>query len=219
MKSDNNLYIYCRVSTSGQEESGTSLEVQETRGRKLSEKLNLKPIVIKEQGSGMKPYDPTRPLFSKMMEDLEDGQVKNVWIDDETRLTRYDIDQQTIHFTMKQKEVNLYVGTSTTPKKWDWITDLVDTIITKVNQNQIKLQVRKSIRSKRRLFEEGCYMKGDPPFGYKLVDKKLEIHEENSEWVKKIFDWYDTGKSTWWIRTELFNEGVKPNRSKTGMFP
>ena len=42
---------------------------------------------------------------------------------------------------------------------------------------------------KVKLFNEGCYMKGDPPFGYKLVDRKLEIHEENSEWVKKIYDW------------------------------
>ena len=45
------------------------------------------------------------------------------------------------------------------------MTDLLDTIITKVNQEQIRTQVRKSIRSKRRLFSEGKYMKGDPPFG------------------------------------------------------
>jgi len=219
MLKNKDLHIYCRVSTSGQEESGSSLDVQEQRGRKLSEKLDLKPIVIKEQGSGMKPYDPTRPLFSKLMEDIEDGLVKNVWIDDETRLTRFDVDQQFIHIQMKKLDVNLYVGTSSKPKKWDWITDLVDTIITKVNQNQIKLQVRKSIRSKRKLFEEGYYMKGDPPFGYKLVDRTLEIHDVNSDWVRKIFNWYDQGKSTYWIRTELFNNSIQPNRSKTGMFP
>ena len=62
-----------------------------------------------------------------------------------------------------------------------------------VNQNQIKTQIRKSIRSKKRLFTEGCYMKGDSPFGYDLKDKKLVPHPINSKWVEKIFDWYDKG--------------------------
>ena len=222
-KPNETLYIYCRVSTSGQEKDGSSLDVQKDRGIKLSKELNLSPIVIQEQGSGMKPYIPHtdengkkqgRPLFTEIMDGIEDGQVKNFWVDEDTRLTRFDVDQQYIHIQMKLKQVNLYIGTSNTPKKWDWITDLVDTIITKVNQNQIRTQVRKSIRSKRKLFKEGCYMKGDPPFGYKLVEKKLEIDEENSEWVKKIYDWYDDGKSTTWIRKELFSNQVKPPRNK-----
>ena len=57
-KSENTLYIYCRVSTSGQEKDGVSLDVQKDRGIKLSKELNLSPIVIQEQGSGMKPYIP-----------------------------------------------------------------------------------------------------------------------------------------------------------------
>ena len=222
-KPNETLYIYCRVSTSGQEKDGSSLDVQKDRGIKLSKELNLSPIVIQEQGSGMKPYIPHtdengkkqgRPLFTEIMDGIEDGQVKNFWVDEDTRLTRFDVDQQYIHIQMKLKQVNLYIGTSNTPKKWDWITDLVDTIITKVNQNQIRTQVRKSIRSKRKLFQEGCYMKGDPPFGYELIDKKLSPHPINKDWVVKIFDWYDKGKSTWWIRNELFSNDVEPPRGQ-----
>jgi len=213
------LYIYCRVSTSNQSDDGVSLDVQEKRGTQLSKKLNLSPIIIKEQGSGMKPFTETRPQFTELFDGITDGRVKNVWIDEETRLTRYDMDLQFIHLEMKKNEVNLYVGNNKEPKKWDFITDLVDTIITKVNQHQIRTQVKKSIRSKVKLFNEGCYMKGDPPFGYKLVDKKLEIDEEKSKWVKKIFDWYDDGKSTHWIRNELFVNGIKPPRQKGDWFP
>ena len=57
-KPNETLYIYCRVSTSGQEKDGSSLDVQKDRGIKLSKELNLSPIVIQEQGSGMKPYIP-----------------------------------------------------------------------------------------------------------------------------------------------------------------
>ena len=103
------LYIYCRVSTSGQDKNGVSLEVQEGRGLGLSKKLNLTPIVIKEQGSGMKHYIPHidengkkqgRPLFTDLIDELEEGKVKNVWIDEDTRLTRLDTDQQYIHILM-----------------------------------------------------------------------------------------------------------------------
>jgi site-specific DNA recombinase len=208
------IYIYCRVSTSGQGRDGVSLDVQEQRGLEVSKKLGLTPIVIKEQGSGLKPYIDERPLFTILIDDILDEKVKNVWIDDNERLTRNDIDLQTIHLQMKQNEINLYVGITNEPKKWDWITDLVDTITTKVNQQQIRNQIRKSIRSKRKLFQEGCYMKGDSPFGYILKDKKLVPHPINKDWVVKIFDWYDTGKSTWWIRNELFINGVNPPRYK-----
>ena len=207
------LYIYCRVSTSSQSDEGVSLEVQEQRGIDVSKKYKLKPISIKEQGSGLKSFSEERPLFSNLMDKVSDGEVKHIWIDELTRLTRNDVDLPFISMEMIKNKVNLYVGKEGQIKEWDFNTKLLDTIITMVNQNQIKTQIRKSIRSKKRLFTEGCYMKGDSPFGYDLKDKKLVPHPINSKWVEKIFDWYDKGKSTTWIRRKLFEEQVKPPRN------
>ena len=106
-KPNETLYIYCRVSTTSQSEEGVSLDVQEERGLQVSKQLGLSPIVIKEQGSGLKPFREVRPLFTQLYDSVEDGFVKNVWIDEDTRLTRYDIDQQLIHLEMKQKIVYL----------------------------------------------------------------------------------------------------------------
>jgi len=219
-KPNDTLYIYCRISTRGQDKDGVSLEVQEERGLEFSKKLNLTPIVIKEQGSGLKPFEEERPLFTELFDGITDGLVKHLWVDERTRLTRNDVDQTLIYFEFVRNDCNYYREKDTNPiDVRDFSVDLLDTIITKVNQNQIRQQVSKSIRSRVKLFNEGCYMKGSPPFGYKLVDKKLEIHEENSEWVKKIFNWYDEGKSTVWIRNELFVNGVKPPREKGDWFP
>jgi site-specific DNA recombinase len=204
------LYIYCRVSTSSQSDEGVSLDVQEQRGIEVSKKNKLKPISIKEQGSGLKSYTEERPLFSNLMDKVSDGEVKHIWIDELTRLTRNDVDLPFISLEMKKNKVNLYVGERGQLKEWGFETKLLDTIITMVNQNQIKTQIRKSIRSKRRLFKEGYYMKGQGSFGYDLKDKKLVIHPTNSKWVEKIFDWYDKGKSTTWIRRQLFENEVKP---------
>jgi len=213
-KPDETLYIYCRISTKHQSE-GVSLDVQEERGLQVSKQLGLSPIVIKEQGSGLKPYIEERPLFTDLMDYVVDGKIKHFWIDEDTRLTRNKDDQGFIHNDFVKNDVVLYVGKDGGIKDLkDWMVDLIDSITVRINERQIRQQVRKSISSKRRLFTQGCYMKGDPPFGYKLVDKKLEIHEENSEWVVKMFDWYDLGKSTVFIRQQLFQNGIKPPRSK-----
>ncbi len=218
-KPNETLYIYCRVSTSGQDKDGVSLDVQEERGLQVSKQLGLSPIVIKEQGSGLKPYIEERPLFTDIMDYVVDGKIKHFWIDEDTRLTRNKDDQGFIHSDFVKNDVVLYVGKNGGIKDLkDWMVDLIDSITVRINERQIRQQVRKSINSKRKLFQEGCYMKGDPPFGYKLVDKKLEIHEENSEYVVKMFDWYDKGKSSYWIKNKLFREGVKPPRGKDGGF-
>jgi len=216
---DNCMYIYCRVSTKSQNDEGISLEVQRDRGLEVSKRLGLEPIVIMEQGSGLKPYKTERPKFSHLMVGIQDGYVKNVWIDELTRKSRNDVDLPFIQLEMKVQNIHLYVGSEGKIKEWGFETKVLDTLITMVNQNQIEKQVRKSIRSKRRLFSEGLYMKGQPPFGYYINQKKLEIEDVESEWVKKIFDWYDNGKSTWWIMNELFSNDVQPRRSQTGMFP
>ena len=218
-KPNETLYIYCRVSTTKQDEDGHSLNVQEERGLKVSKRLGISPIVIKEQGSGLKPYIEERPLFTKLMDNVVDGNIKHFWIDEDTRLTRNDLDQPFIHSEFSKYGITLYLGERGEIKKLDdFGTRLVDMVRVMINQNEIRKQVRKGIRSKRKLFSEGCYMKGPPTFGYKLVDKRLEIDEENSEWVKKIYDWYDGGKSTVWIRQQLFQNQVIPPFSKKDWF-
>ena len=217
-KPNDTLYIYCRVSTTKQDEDGNSLEVQEERGIQISKKLNLKPIVIKEQGSGLKPFEDERPLFSQLyFEGICEEKVKHLWTDDLLRLTRHDRDQTIIYWKLQDLGISYYVGITTEPKNLgeNELMSLMDTLFVRFNQISKKEEIQKSIRSKRKLFQEGCYMKGDPPFGYKLVDKKLELHEDNSEWVKKIYNWYDGGKSTWWIRNKLFQEQIEPPRFKT----
>ena len=49
------------------------LDVQEQRGLEFCKKLNLDPIVIKEQGSGLKPYSEVRPKFTELVDKIVDG--------------------------------------------------------------------------------------------------------------------------------------------------
>ena len=211
MKNDddmnNIIYLYCRVSTSNQGKDGVSLDVQEERGLEVSKRLGLTPVVIKEQGSGLKSYHEVRPQFSELMDKVIDGEVKNIWIDELTRLTRNDVDYPSITYELSNNDVNLYVGSDGQLKEWGFETKLLDTIITMVNQNQIQKQIRKSIRSQKRLHKEGYWMKGKPPFGYDVVDRKLVINKKESEILRNIFNYYDQGVSIYKIHQETFSLG------------
>lgn len=46
-------------------------------------------------------------------------------------------------------------------------------------------------------------MKGDPPFGYKLENKRLVPDENRKEWVQKIYRWYDDSMTTTQIQKIL----------------
>lgn len=55
-----------------------------------------------------------------------------------------------------------------------------------------------------------------PPFGYKLVDKRYIIDDENAEIVREIFERYANGEGAIQIATDIGNRGV---RTKNGTFP
>ena len=82
------------VSTSSQSDDGV-FRCSRTTRIDVS-KDNLKPISIKEQGSGLKSYTEERPLFSNLMDKVSDGEVKHIWIDELT-LTRNDVDLPLSH--------------------------------------------------------------------------------------------------------------------------
>ena len=84
---------------------------------------------------------------------------------------------------------------------------------------------RRSIRGKRyRLEEHGVkggvpvHLSGTPQFGYRTENKQLVIDEEESKWIKWIFKSYSEGTSTNEIKGELDIQGVKPRRTKTGLW-
>ena len=56
-----------------------------------------------------------------------------------------------------------------------------------------------------------------PPYGYETIGKKLSPHPEERKWVKKIFGWFQDGKSIIWIKSQLDKNGVEPRR-KRGSF-
>ena len=53
-----------------------------------------------------------------------------------------------------------------------------------------------------------------PPFGYRMVDGKYVVHEEEAAVVREIFDLFNEGKSIRYITTYLVNAGIRRKSGK-----
>ena len=80
------LDCYIRVSTTIQAEEGNSLAVQKMLAQNVSKKLNFK-LRLRNEGakSSTRGY---REELEQLKYDIQQGNVKHLWIQDKTRLFR-----------------------------------------------------------------------------------------------------------------------------------
>tara|TARA_S200000501_G_scaffold133977_1_gene126750 strand:+ start:478 stop:2115 length:1638 start_codon:yes stop_codon:yes gene_type:complete len=217
MKNKETLHIYTRVSTSSQVD-GTSLEIQKQNGIDLSKSHGMDYKIWDEgHGSGFEEFSQFRPVFSSVLDMINDDKIKHLFVKDLSRLTRNEIDSYKINSLLLRKGVSLY----TTDGKYD-LSNLEKSMMYKIlstfNEYQVQVSRMKSIEGKVKRVKDGQYML-TIPFGYIRENGILKEHPINGDWLRKIFEWYKNGKSTYHISKELFKNGIKPPRSKSGMFP
>ena len=83
-----NQYLDCyrRVSTTVQKTEGNSLQTQFELGQKVSKKLGLK-FRDRNEGSSSSTIGH-REVLEELKDDIVSGKVKNIWIQDSSRLFR-----------------------------------------------------------------------------------------------------------------------------------
>ena len=85
------LHIYTRVSTSAQEDDGTSLDTQRQMGEKRAAELKMKARLWNEGGQSSKHDDlGNRPVLASLITEIESGKVKHLWVFNTDRLSRND---------------------------------------------------------------------------------------------------------------------------------
>ncbi len=213
------LYCYLRVSTKSQEEEGNSIENQRHIGKKVSNKLGMKYVEMNE--GGLSSMSKSRIKLEEIKEGMRIGRVKNLWYYSRSRWTRNEIEDGYIRLNYFRKfKVKVFEGESGSQRTFDSSQDrLLDSIFTSVQQFDREQRREVSISGKKHMSrvhgDTGVFMGGTINFGYKNVDKRWEIDEDESKYVKKIFQMYLQGESIKNIKVFLDSQGVKPRRSKT----
>ncbi|RPD43420.1 hypothetical protein DNI29_23695, partial [Hymenobacter sediminis] len=93
--------------------------------------------------------------------------------------------------------------------------DLILGIMSEISQYDNKVRMERSRQGRFLKIQSGNWRGGPPPFGYRINDKKLEVDEFESKWIKKIFELYSENVSTTKIREKLNTNGVLTRRGNS----
>ena len=220
------LFCYLRVSTKSQEEEGSSIENQRHIGQTLCDKLGMEYVELNEGGftsmvrSEEHLIKSPRPKFEELKQGIKIGRITNVWYYSRSRYCRDEIeDGLTRRFYFQKYKVNVLEGVNGEPRKFGTSQErFMDSMFTTIQEFDKDQRREVSISGKRHKSRKdgklGVFMGGTINFGFENVDKRWEIHKEESKWVKRIFQMYLQNHSLKEIKELLDSRGVVPRRSK-----
>lgn len=191
-----NVAIYCRVSTQQQ-----STDRQQEELLKLSKdkryNIDAKHIYV-DVISGFKKGE-VRPAFSKMVEDVENGEIDIILFSEFSRLARNatELLEQINYF--KNKNVTVYFQKQNITVDNN-VSNIGNTILLHVlavmSSYEIELFAERTLSGKITKVQQGGSNSDANAYGYKSVNKQITINEEEAEVVKNIFQMYAENVST-----------------------
>lgn len=213
---DHVLHIYTRISSEKQE-GNTSLEQQKDAGHYIADSLGMKTKLWNEGVASSYGDDiDDRPVLAEMMSQVQDGIVKNLFVEYTDRLSRNQKSWSAIRFLLERHEVKLYTASSFEPLDLqDPLDELILVVLSAINIFENKQRNNRMNTGKYRKIEQNGWHGGPPPFGYKIEDKMLVADEYESKWVNEIFKTYAETRSIQNIRLMLRENNVKTRRGKT----
>jgi site-specific DNA recombinase len=208
-----NLYLYLRVSTDQQLEDGFGILNQKELGLKVSKRLGFNPIVINEGSKSSSGDDISdRPELVRLLNLVEDGIVKNLWVFAVDRLSRNSLTSAIIREKLKKNGVKLYVKEGTSFDLSDPNDELIQSILERFSIFDNQIRTDRLRRGRLSSIKNGGWKGGVSPFGYSLSNKKIVINPNESKWVETIYKMYSDGKSIYQIRKTLMENNVLSKR-------
>ena len=219
-KEKTKVYIYTRVSTSMQIE-GYSLEAQKTRMKAFA-MYNDYEIAGEYEDAGKSGKSiEGRTQFNRMMEDIKSGKdgVSFVLVFKLSRFGRNAADVLSTLQTMQDYGVNLICvedGIDSSKEAGKLMISVLSAVA-EIERENIRVQTMEGRIQKAR---EGKWNGGFAPYGYKLVDGKLIINEEEAIAIRTIFDQYvNTSIGANGLSKYLENHGIRKIPRQNGKNP
>ena len=212
---ENDLHIYCRVSTKEQSDNNTSLETQRHLGVTLSESLGIDHHIWDEGAQSSSKDDlSNRPILVNLLSKVDEGKVKKLYVFNTDRLSRNQKTWGMIRYKLSSNKVLLFSGSDSNPIDLsNPIDDLLIGVLSEISQYDNRLRTERFRLGKLRRIKEGGWLGGPPPYGYSIEDKRLVINPSESKWIKMVYEMFSEGISIDEIRTELLKNGVKTRRN------
>jgi len=217
------LDCYLRVSTQAQIDDGSSLSNQEATAEKVAKSLGLKCRIHNEGAkSSTRQF---RSVLDAIERRIKEGEIKNIWVIERERLFRDNLDSLMFRRDYLEKyKVNLFVGEHGAKINFDSTEDkLTYDLFSRLIQYENEKRLSRSQSGKRYLLDKvskhkAVYLGGTATFGYSNINKEWVVNKAEAKWVKWIFKAILEGKSVKDIKLHLDRNGVKPRRTKSGLW-
>ena len=180
------VYLYTRVSTTMQID-GYSLDAQKTKMKAFCD-YNEYEIIGKYEDAGKSGKSiEGRVLFNQMMEDIKSGKdgVSYVLVFKLSRFGRNAADVLATLQVMQDFGVNLICVEDGIDSSKDAEKLMISVLsaVAEIERENIRVQTMEGRMQKAR---EGKWNGGFAPYGYSLIDGKLEVNEEEASLIRRI---------------------------------
>ena len=214
------VYLYTRVSTTMQID-GYSLDAQKTKIKAFCD-YNEYEIAGEYEDAGKSGKSiEGRVSFNQMMEDIKSGKdgVSYVLVFKLSRFGRNAADVLATLQVMQDFGVNLICvedGIDSSKDAGKLMISILSAVA-EIERENIRVQTMEGRMQKAR---EGKWNGGFAPYGYSLIDGKLEVNEEEAVAIRMIFDQYvNTDLGANGIAKYLENHGIHKIARQNGKNP
>ena len=214
------VYLYTRVSTTMQID-GYSLDAQKTKMKAFCD-YNEYEIAGEYEDAGKSGKSiEGRVSFNQMMEDIKSGKdgVSYVLVFKLSRFGRNAADVLATLQVMQDFRVNLICVEDGIDSSKDAGKLMISVLsaVAEIERENIRVQTMEGRMQKAR---EGKWNGGFAPYGYSLIDGKLEVNEEEAAAIRMIFDQYvNTDLGANGIAKYLENHGIHKIARQNGKNP
>lgn len=214
------VYTYTRVSTAMQAD-GYSLDAQKDRMKAFADFNDYEIVGTYEDAGKSGKSIEGRLEFNRMMEDIKSGKdgVSFVLVFKLSRFGRNAADVLSTLQIMQDFGVNLICVEDGIDSSKDAGKLMISVLsaVAEIERENIRVQTMEGRIQKAR---EGKWNGGFAPYGYQLIDGKLQINEEEAEAIRVIFDQYvhtDIGANG--VAKYLENRGIHKIQRQNGKNP
>ena len=214
------VYLYTRVSTTMQID-GYSLDAQKTKMKAFCD-YNEYEIAGEYEDAGKSGKSiEGRVSFNQMMKDIKSGkdEVSYVLVFKLSRFGRNVADVLATLQVMQDFGVNLICVEDGIDSSKDAGKLMISVLsaVAEIERENIRVQ---TMEGRMRKAREGKWNGGFAPYGYSLIDGKLEVNEEEAVAIRMIFDQYvNTDLGANGIAKYLENHGIHKIARQNGKNP
>ncbi len=205
----NNAVIYARYSSYSQTEQSIEGQIHVCQEFAKRNGYNVIDIYVDRAMSGTKD---NRPAFQKMIEDAKSGTFQFIIVYKLDRFSRSKYDNVIYKHLLAQYGVKVISATeciSDTPEGMlmEGLLEMFAEMYSMELSQKVKRGIKESLAKKN-------FIGGHIPYGFKVVDNKLVVNEEQARAIRYIFTEYAKGMSKVEIVKNLNEMGYRTNSGK-----